>query len=118
MIPEQQIGWILRNDSDVAALVSTRVYPITVPQDATRPAIAFQRISGPRTYSHSGPTVAFARFQITCEGSTYAEANEIAQAVRLAMERNGWKCAGDQDGYAETFVAPVKRLDFTTYYND
>jgi hypothetical protein len=117
-IPEQDVGWILDNDAALTALVAERVYPLVVPQDATRPAVAFQRISGPRTYSHSGPALAFARFQVTCEGNSYMEANQVAQAVRVAMERSGWKCANDVDGWPDIVSAPVKRLDFTRYYQE
>lgn len=118
MTPEQLVGWVLRNDDAVAALVAGRVYPLVVPQQVSRPAIAYQRISGPRTYSHSGPTLAFARFQITCEGTTYAEACRVAAVVRVALERNGWQVANESDGYSELYAAPVKRMDVTQDYEE
>ena len=46
----------LVGSAGVTALVATRVYPLLVPQDATLPAIAYQRISGPRDHTHDGPS--------------------------------------------------------------
>lgn len=111
---EELIAWTLRNDSVVNALVSGRVYPLIVPQDATRPAIAYQRISGARTYSHDMESSAFVRIQLTCEGTTYSEAVSVASAVRDALERIGWRCANELDGWAEIAEAPVRRLDFVS----
>lgn len=112
MTPDQLLGWALRNDAAVDALIDERVYPLVIPQDATRPAIAYQQISGPVTYSHSGPTLESVRFQLTLEGRTYGEAVQLATAVRSALERNGWMQANAQDGYAQGLAIPVKRLDF------
>jgi len=118
LVPEAQIGWILDNDAALSALIGSRIYPLVVPQDATRPAIAYQRISGPRTYSHDGPTIAFARFQLTCEGNNYMQACQVAAAARVAMEHNGWHCANEQDSFPDIAGAPVKRMDFTQYYEE
>jgi len=108
----------LRNNAAVSALVSGRVYALIVPQDQSRPAIAFQRISGPRTYAHTGKTIGFARFQLTCEGNSYSEASQVVASARRALEAAGWRCVNEQDGFSTTVEAPVKRVDFTKYYQE
>lgn len=84
---EQGIHWHLKSDSGVAALVSTRVYPVLLPQNPTYPAITYQRISGPRVPIYDGPsTMAAPRFQIDSWSETYAGAKALAEAVREAMD--------------------------------
>ena len=60
-----------------------RLYPLVIPQDAALPAVAYQKISSPKTQSHSGSSnLAHSRFQFTCAADTYAEVKEVANAVR------------------------------------
>ena len=74
-------------DATVLALVSTRIYPLAVPQTGSFPAITYQRISGSHVRSHSGPSgLSVARYQLTCWASTYAGAKALAEAVREAMD--------------------------------
>ena len=35
----------MRSDSGISTLVSTRIYPLTIPQDAELPAITYQEVS-------------------------------------------------------------------------
>lgn len=113
---EEMLYAILSNDTDVVALVSTRIYPLFVPQDATRPAIAYQQISGPSTYSHNGNSgLQEVRFQLTCEGNTYSQANSVAIAAREALEGQNWRCVNKSDGWGDAFECPVKRLDFMKF---
>lgn len=114
-------------DAVVSAIVGTRMYPVQVPQDADRPALAYQRISGPRDYVQTGPSgLAQARIQFTCEGTTYAEAKSLAAAVRANLDRPG--SIGDTtgncfveneiDGWSQGFAAPVVRLDALIFYQE
>src|SRR3989337_3754737 len=74
-------------DAGVAALVGTRGVRLVVPQDATIPAIMYQRISGSPERSHSGFSgLSETRFQFTCEADTYASAKAVAQALRRCWE--------------------------------
>ena len=74
-------------DSGVADLVATRIYPLLVPQDATLPAMAYQRISGPRDHSHSGPSgLVTARMQLTYVALSYDGAKSLGEVVRAAMD--------------------------------
>lgn len=117
----------LAADSSVSALVSSRIYPVLIPQDVDMPAIAYQRISGPRDYSHQGAGLVSARFQITCQATSYSGAKSLAAAVRDALSGfsgtmgaggggGGVKVQGafvdnDLDGYGATAQEWTVRLD-------
>ena len=80
----------LSGDSDVSALVATRIYPVNLPQKPTYPAIVYTRISGERAYSLGGPSdLASPRFQIDCFASTYSAAKDLASKIRSAI--NGFR---------------------------
>jgi hypothetical protein len=113
----------LEADSGVGALAGDRIFPNMIPQEATRPALAYQIISAPRFYTHSGATgEVVARVQITIEGNTYAECEALAEAVEASL--SGFRGAlGDVtvgaifldneiDAYAETFAEATRRQDY------
>lgn len=116
-------------DSGVAALVATRIYPLLVPQDATLPALAYQRISGPRDHAHTGATgLAFARMQLTYVAASYNEAKSLGEAVRAAMDglkgSMGAVTVGaclldnERDDWATAFEKPVVRHDYLIWYQE
>ena len=119
----------LAADSGVAALVSTRIYPLVVPQDVDLPAIAYQRISGPRDHVHEGASgLVVARMQVTCHAWSYSGAKALAEAVRAATDGfsgtmgevsvDAALLVNDRDGWAQGFESPVVRLDFMVWYQE
>lgn len=119
----------LMGDSGVTASISTRLYPLVVPQDVTLPAAAYQRISGPREHAHDGPTgLARARIQFTFVGATYAEAKDAATAFRQSLDGHHRGLPGvqravislvdDQDDWAPQFEKPVVRQDYMIWYTE
>jgi len=130
---EEAIYAHLIADSGVSALVSTRIYPLMIPQDIALPAIAYQRISGPRQTAHDGPIeIAAGRFQITCQGTSYGSAKDVANAVRQALDGyagpvvsgaesvtvEGSFLKNEWDGYEFAGETRVVRLDFMIYYQE
>ena len=80
---ETEIVQTLQNHPGMAALVVTRIYPMLMPQNPTLPAIVYQKISGPRSYSHSGDqNLTFTRYQFSCWAHTYAGAKALAAQLR------------------------------------
>ncbi len=71
----------------LAALVSTRIYALQLPQNPTLPAITYQVISDVHEVVQSGP-VGFpsARVQYNCYGVTLEAAEAVYQALRLAVD--------------------------------
>jgi hypothetical protein len=87
MAIEKAIRSILIDDSAVKNLVSTRVYPIVRREGSSLPAIVYQQITGARDHVMSGPSgFVSSRFQINCWADTYAGADELADAVRIAFD--------------------------------
>lgn len=132
---EEVLPFFLMADAAVAALVDDRVYPLVIPIEAARPAIAFQRISTPeREDAFDGPVGSVtARIQLTFESTTYTDAKRLARACRRRLNgfhgemRNGstlirvfsTRVRNDADGYSETTLVPVVRFDvFLQYYED
>lgn len=80
---------LLINNTAVAALVGTRVFPAgIIPQDVTdRPAIAYQTVGGtPLNLLGGGARGDNERVMIDCWDYTLAGAQALAAAVRAALD--------------------------------
>jgi hypothetical protein len=79
----------LQNYAALVALVSTRVYLMTIPQAATLPCMTVTRISTPRTLTHDSAgtsgLLAHPRFQFNAYATTYASAKAITDVLRAAL---------------------------------
>lgn len=90
MIQEGLYAYLSQN-AGVSALVSTRIYPIVIPEqayaDATRqPCIVYSFDGKERQVRFSGTdSLVAASVQIDCYARTYASAHAVALAVRTAM---------------------------------
>lgn len=83
---------LLTGDSTISGLIGSRMYPSHLPATPTYPAIVYNRISGPRSYTTSGQSPLFpARFQIDAYAETYAGAKTLAEAIRDKL--SGYKDA-------------------------
>lgn len=119
MTLESQLYRILSADSGVSALVSARIYPLVIPQDVALPAIAYQRISGPRDHDQLGPTgLQEARMQFTVQASSYASAKAVSEAVRAALDGFGGKSGILATFLENEFDSDSDRLDSVTVRAD
>jgi len=92
---EAAIYAILVADGTVSGLVSTRIYPVKLPQSPDMPAITYSRVSGPRIQTIAGPSgLAYPRVQVDSWASTYTGIKTLADAVRQAL-----------DGYSGTIAS-------------
>ena len=86
---EQSFESYLTGYAGLTALISTRVYPLIIPQGATLPCVTYQRIDTPRTLTHgdSGATGTLARprIQFSSWAATLSEAMAIAYQLRAAL---------------------------------
>lgn len=86
---EEGLYSYLSTFAGLVSLVSTRVYPDFVPQDATMPCLAYKRISTPRELSHDtsgiGADLAHPRFQFNAWATTKSSAKAINEQVRAAL---------------------------------
>ena len=90
MSPFVTLRTILLADVDVTAIVVARIYP-RVPQTPTFPLITIQKISGDQDmlldYAHP-------RMQVTAWAATYEAGEELATAIRQAIQRYRGVVAG------------------------
>jgi len=71
----------------LAGAIGARFYPLYIPQDAALPAVAYQRISGPRRHDHAGVGITDrARVQFTAQALTYDACKDLAKLVRAAWQ--------------------------------
>lgn len=126
-IEESQYAYLAAQSTNAGA----RIYPNVIPQDATLPAIAYQRIDGPRLMAHSGASgLTFARMQYSCTAATYSAAKTLLHQVRAALNGfTGTMGAGgvtvehcivknEVDGYNEVSDKQVIRLDVQFFYKE
>lgn len=86
MTVEEGLYAYLAAHAGLSALIGTRLYPVTLPQTPTLPAVIYQRVSGPEVYSHQGfSNLVTPRFQFDCRGLTYASAKAVAAQVKAAL---------------------------------
>jgi len=95
---ETAIRYILINDSTVKD-ITTRCYPVTIPQSPQYPLILYTKITGMRDHHLRGPSGhAHPRLQIESWSKSYSEAKTLAAAIRKAL-----------DGYSGTASGTVIR---------
>lgn len=75
---------LLVADTAVSALVSSRVYPVRMPINATYPAISIHEISGNEDHvtghRHN-------RFQVSCWSTSFAQVQALKEAVIDCLQR-------------------------------
>jgi len=83
---ESALRSILINDATVKA-ITTRAYPVTIPQSPVYPLILYTKITGMRDHHLRGPSGhAHPRLQVESWSKTYSEAKYLAVAIREALD--------------------------------
>jgi len=109
---------ILTSDSDVSAIVGTRVYPQIAAQGAAFPFAVYVLQSVDPSDTKSGvSTLDEVRYDIIVASETYAEASDLTEKIRTALDRYTGTVAGvvidsiqfidldvDNDPATETYV--------------
>ncbi len=77
----------LTTDAGLAAVISTRVYPLALPQQPTLPAVTYQRISTVAINHRGSPEPKFSqiRMQFDCWAASYDSMVTARAALRAAM---------------------------------
>lgn len=110
----------LTGDAGVSALVSTRVYPMDMPQNATLPALTYTRVSETPLVNLDGENATRnSRYQVDCFASTYTGAQALAEAVKAAMVTNslfGVVRENQNDLYSAEPDRFRVQMDFSIWY--
>jgi hypothetical protein len=81
----------LANNATVAALVSTRIYPVPAPEQTAFPYLTYFNVAGSRISTLPGVGDGVRkRIQINCNAETYAGSKALGSAVIGALEGNGY----------------------------
>ena len=83
----------LAADAAVAAIVAARIYPRTLPQGCTLPAIRFKRVSGVKDRVAA---IVDSRWQFDCVAGTDIVAANLAAAVTAALHRYSGTVSGTE----------------------
>ena len=110
---------ILTSDSDVSAIVGTRVYPQIAAQGAAFPFVVYLINDLTPSDTKSGvSTLDEVRYEVLAIAETYAEAADLNEKIRTALDRYTGTVAGivvdsiqfteletDYDDASETYLA-------------
>lgn len=78
---------ILSNAAGVTSLVGTRLNPVRIPQESLFPAISYNVVSIVANPTNSGHSrTEFARVQVNCYGTSFADVVELSSQVRVAFD--------------------------------
>jgi len=87
---QAQIFSVLSQDSYVAAIVGSRIYPVRLPREAVLPAVVYQIPSIEPVYSMDGDSgIDDCSVQIACWAKDYTTAHTLAFSVRKALIESG-----------------------------
>lgn len=139
MTADVEVGLIaaFAADAPLNALIGGRVYPNELPESPTLPAVVYQVISAPRSYTQDGDAgVAMTRFQLHIHADTYADVRSVKNALLAAYSGTaaqafgspaiylgGWFFEGEQDVFSDDLGVegarhPVKLLDVVIHACD
>jgi CHAD domain-containing protein len=74
-------------DVAVAALVGSRIYPVSLAQQGSLPAIMYRRVAVWPEHDRSSrrADIARTRYQVECYGATFDDARAVATALKDAL---------------------------------
>jgi hypothetical protein len=93
---QNALRYKVTQNAEVAALISTRFTPTSLPQTVTFPATVYQFISGKAISEHNNPTsLPRERVQITCWSTNFDDTVTIDKAIKAAIDgkREEWGIA-------------------------
>lgn len=126
---EEAIYAKLNGDVNISALVSTRIYPLKMPDKTPMPAITYFRVSGPRVEHFQGSsTLAHPLYQIDAWGKTLREVINLSSKIRNALQGYAGTIASvriqgilfenDTDLYEEDTETYHRAMDFRIWYDE
>ena len=79
---------VLFNDTDVNALVETKIFPNVAPQTTEFPFLIYDVVGSDPNDTKSGVSeLDINSVMISCYSETYSQASDLANKVRIAMDR-------------------------------
>lgn len=87
MTLEQALYSYLSGYAGLTALVGTRIYPVTMPQGVTYPAVTYRKVSGLAEYvlGQHVPELYNPRYQFDAWGTSYSSVKSVAEQIKAAL---------------------------------
>jgi hypothetical protein len=109
---EEAVYSLITSDAAIVNAVSSRVYPQTIPQTVLLPSIRYNLISSGREHNTVlAEDMVEARFQIDVISGTYKQVRQVAEVVRLALD----KYSGTVGNVTIQCIHLINEMD---YYSD
>jgi len=86
LVLEEALKSYLLSQSGLTALIGQRYYPLSIPQGCSMPAVAYEKISGPRIHAFSADIGSYPRMEFTCYGETYPSVSAVFEQLRSALQ--------------------------------
>ena len=88
MTAEESLYTVLTNFAGLTALISTRTYPLLLPQDPTLPGMTYTRVTGSRQTTlvdGTGGDLERVYYQLDAWATTIKAAYQVSAQARLAL---------------------------------
>jgi hypothetical protein len=114
---EEDIYSDLSGFAGLSALISTRIYPLRMPQGGTFPAVVYTRVSGSRINNLDGENIQNPRFQVDCWAESYSAAKAVAAQVESAFAAASFTSVliADRDDRDDTTEIYRVSMDFSVW---
>jgi hypothetical protein len=87
MLIEEGLYAYLSTYSGLVSLISTRIYPVHIPQDAVSPHMSYQKIYSERNHAlKNDSSVVEASFQFDVYAKSYNSVKAICEQLRKALQ--------------------------------
>ena len=106
------------------ALIGSRIYPLTIPQECSLPALTYMVISDPPEHAMGNDAdISTMRMQISCLADSYKSAKAVYAQVKAALSR--YRAGTIKDIFLETPMDDFEPetsvfqiiVDFTIYHS-
>jgi hypothetical protein len=127
---EEAFTAYLKAQSSLTALISTRLFPIKMPQDTAFPCATYQIISKERTHAfQQDAALTNANIQVSAWGKSYASVKSVAKQVRAVLQNYSGLIGGsvtvnavlienEMDDYDNATDTYVVHQEFEIWYQE
>lgn len=122
----------LSSHSGLSSLVSTRIYPLALPQGTVLPAITYQRVTSERYHAlQQDSSLTNHTFQFSIFGTKYSDVESVSEQLRSALQNYSGTMGGvaginvqavlignEIDGYDDKTKEHYKYIDYEIYFDE
>ncbi len=88
MNPETGVYELLSTNAPLTALVGSKIYPVTAPENTPTPYVVYSQLEEQQTLTQDGPVPNGWTFQVTIIGQNNFDSSAVARVVKTTLN---WK---------------------------